>query len=69
MTRRKVFKIKFLAFSSTGVLIITDDYTKKEVKKGIHIKNIIYDFKKIKDRNFTVNVLDQENNLVKTLKF
>lgn len=64
-----MFKIIFRAFSSTGVLIITDDYTKEEVKKGIHIKNIINDFKKVKDRNFTVNVLDQENNLVKTLNF
>ena len=56
--------MKFYAFGSDGSVLVTDDYAAEEIKKGIHIKNILSDFRL--DRNaMSVRIYDENNNLVK----
>lgn len=59
--------MRFIATSNYGA-VITDNYTNEEIKKGIHIKNIIEDFKQgMKVSYMYIKVFDENNNFVKQI--
>lgn len=56
--------MRFYATSCKGT-VITDDYDNDEVKKGLHIKNILHDYKNNFDDNFLIKIYDENDTLIK----
>lgn len=59
--------MKFIAVGSNRSIFVTDDYTRDEILKGIHIKNIISDFKTVNEKGISVTVYDINGCLVTRL--
>lgn len=57
--------MKFIAYHKKG-LIITDDYTVDEIKKGVHLENLRSDLNYTRAKYF--NVFDENNVFVTRLQ-
>lgn len=56
--------MKFYAKSLKGT-VITDDYSEEEIKKELHIKNILEDFRRHFSDDFCVDIYDENNKIVR----